>query len=308
MTQPGIPNQFVLSTSCFGPRLRKIEDQAFSAVAMGFRALELGLSATPSDLLNFEDASRETGITVDAVVVGALKPMTPDMSGTKLGSADPDNREMALNSVRRHIRAAHQLGANTVIVRANSVEDGKLRTKAADLLEKGLGIDADGREDFGEELRKFVEKLQQRGQKQIEHLCRALHTLRKEFPGTRIAIEPGEKLDDLLGFTATGWVLEDLDDPYVGYWHSTARCYSRESKGLIDQGQWLDAYASKMFGVHLTDATEEESGLPPGLGAVDFRLVAEYCSTATLRVVDVHPHHGRAEVLGSVSYLIGVGF
>lgn len=308
MTQPGIPNPFILSTSCFGPRLRKVEDQAFSAVAMGFRGLELGLSATPSDLTNFEDAARETGITVDAVVVGALKPLAPDMTGTRLGSADPDSREMALNSVRRHIRAAHQLGANTVIVRANSVEDGKLRTKAADLLERGLQVSADDREEFSDELRKFVEKLQLRGQKQIEHLCRALHTLRKEFPETRIALEGGEKLDDLLGFTAIGWVLEDLADPMVGYWHSTARIYARESKGLIGQGQWLDSYASRMFGVHLTDATSDEGGLPAGLGEIDFRLVAEYCAASTLRVVDVHPHHGRAEVLGAVNYLLGVGF
>lgn len=308
MTQPGIPNQFILSTSAFGPRLRKVEDQAFSAVAMGFRALELGLSATPSDLTNFEEAARETGITVDAVVVGALKPMTTDMSGTKLGSADPDNREMALNNVRRHIRAAHQLGAGTVIVRAGSVEDGKLRTKASELLEKGLSVNEDDREDFSEELRKFVEKLQQRGQKQIEHLCRALHTLQKEFPETRIALEAGEKLDDLLGYTAIGWVLEDLDDPRVGYWHSTSRCFARESRGLIPQGQWLDAYASRMFGMHLTDATEDEGGLPPGLGTVDFKLVSEYCATSILRVVDVEPHHGRAEVLGAVGYLLGLGF
>ena len=308
MTQPGIPNPFILSTACFGPRLRKIEDQAFSAVAMGFRGLELGLSTTPSDLTNFEDAARETGITIDAVVVGALKSLTPDMSGTKLGSADPDKREMALNSVRRHIRAAHQLGSNTVLVRASAVEDGRLRTKAADLLERGLSITADTREEYGEELRKFVEKLQLRGQKQIEHLCRALHTLRKEFPETRIALEPGDKLDDLLGFTAIGWVLEDLADPKVGYWHSTARIFARESKGLIGQGQWLDAYAARMFGVHLCDATEEESGLPPGLGAVDFKLVAEYCAASTLRVVEVHPHHGRAEVLASVSFLLGAGF
>jgi hypothetical protein len=44
VTAPGIPNNYVLSTSCFGDRLRTIEDQAFAAVAMGFRAIELGLS------------------------------------------------------------------------------------------------------------------------------------------------------------------------------------------------------------------------------------------------------------------------
>ena len=58
MPKPGIPNELVLSTSCYGPRLRSIEDQAFSAVAMGFRRLELGLSATPPELRGWEDAER----------------------------------------------------------------------------------------------------------------------------------------------------------------------------------------------------------------------------------------------------------
>ena len=53
MTQPGIPNEYVFSTTCFGPRLRTIEDQAFSAVAMGFRRLELGLSHECLSFLQF---------------------------------------------------------------------------------------------------------------------------------------------------------------------------------------------------------------------------------------------------------------
>ena len=80
VTQPGIPNDLVLSTSCYGPRLSTIEDQSFSAVAMGFRRLELGLSVQPVDLQGWEDSTRETGIRVDSVVVGALKPRSEEMS------------------------------------------------------------------------------------------------------------------------------------------------------------------------------------------------------------------------------------
>ena len=308
MTQPGIPNELVLSTSCFGPRLNTIEDQAFSAVAMGFRSLELGLSATPPDLGGFEDAARETGIDVRCVVVGSLKPLQPDMSGTKLGSADADLREMAMNSVRRHIRLAQQLGAPTVIVRGGAVEDGKLRQKAADLLQEGLDVSEDDRELFNEKLQAFVEKLQKRGQKQIEHLCRALHTLRKEFPETNLAIEAGERLDDLLGFTAIGWVLDDLAGTGVGYWHNTGRIHARQAQGLTGQGSWLDTYASRTVGMHLTDATGDEGGLPPSQGEVDFKLVREYCAEGTQQVYDVAPHHGRAEVLASVQFLLGLGY
>lgn len=308
MTQPGIPNDLVLSTSCFGPRLGTIEEQSFSAVAMGFRALELGLSANPCILTGFEDAARETGIEIASVVVGALKPNTVDESGTKLGSADPDLREMAMNSTRRHIRLAQQLRAPTVVVRGSSVEDGRMRAKAADLLERGLKVSADDRDEFSIELQKFVEKLQSRGQKQVEHLCRSLHALRKEFPETRLAIQAGDRLDDLLGYSAVGWVLDDLDDPGVGYWHHTARIDARERKGLTGQGKWLDTYASRMFGVQLADTTAEECGLPPSQGEIDFRLIAEYCSSSTVRVLEVLPHHGRAEVLACVQYLVGLGF
>ena len=56
MTAPGIPNEFVLSTSCFGTRLRTIEDQAFAAVAMGFRKIELGQADTPPTLNGFADS------------------------------------------------------------------------------------------------------------------------------------------------------------------------------------------------------------------------------------------------------------
>ena len=68
MTAPGIPNNYVLSTSCFGDRLKTIEDQAFAAVAMGFRAIELGLSESPVPLTGFEDTRRETGVRLAAVV------------------------------------------------------------------------------------------------------------------------------------------------------------------------------------------------------------------------------------------------
>ena len=77
MTTPGIPNELVLSTSCFGSRLKTIEDQAFAAVAMGFRKLELGLSEAPVEMNGFEDTQRETGIVVTSVVAGCLKPRSP---------------------------------------------------------------------------------------------------------------------------------------------------------------------------------------------------------------------------------------
>ena len=257
MTQPGIPNELVLSTSCYGPRLRTIEDQAFSAVAMGFRRLELGLSDQPPNLNGWEDSTRETGVQVVSVVVGSLKPRSENMSGSLLGSSEAESRERAMNSTRRHIRLAQQLGAPVVVVRGCAVEDARLAREATQFEVDLETVDEDTREALESRIQDFVHRVQVKGQRQLEHFCRSLHTLRQEFPETRLAIEPGLRLNDLLNFEAVQWTLDDLANVDVGYWHDTGRIHQRGQAGLPGQGDWLDTFSSRMMGCHLQDATRD---------------------------------------------------
>ncbi|MFT5733377.1 MAG: sugar phosphate isomerase/epimerase [Planctomycetota bacterium] len=288
--------------------MRSIEDQAFSAVAMGFRKLELGLSATPPELRGWEDARRETGIELECLVVGSLKSKGPNMSGSKLGSLDSEQRDMALASSRRHIQLAQRLGAPTVILRGCAIENAKVEAEADDLLRRHAKVDRDGLELLQEETREFIHKIQRKSHRQIEHFCRSIHTLRKEFPETKLAIAPGNELNDLFGFEAVQWVMDDLSGHRVGFWHDTARIHRRGKMGLQSHGDWLEAFGSKTYGVHLRDATHDDFGLPPSLGEVDFKLVAEYLPRDAAKVIDVDPTHGRPEVLASVQFLMGLGY
>lgn len=305
LTQPGIPNEFSLSTTCYGSRLKTIEDQAFAAVAMGFRRLEIGISEVPVTLNGFEQSRRETGIEVRSLVAGCLDPRASHSSGSKLGSLDEDTRERALNCVRRHIRIAHRYECPVVVVRGCELEDSPLQDEA-DRLQAKIQREGDTEEtqaiarDLGARVRK-------KGQRQIEHLCRSLHALLTEFPETRIAIEPGSSFVDLLSFDATGWVLEDLANKRVAYWHDTGLSQIREKTGLATQGQWLDTYAGRMVGIHLQDAAEGQVEMPPGSGEVDFKLVAGYLPREAERVLEMNPRHGRAEILAAVQFLVDVG-
>ncbi|MFM7281594.1 MAG: hypothetical protein ACKO32_07435, partial [Planctomycetia bacterium] len=175
LTQPGIPNPYALSTSCFGARLKTIEDQAFAAVAMGFRRVELGILEAPVKLNGFEDSHRETGVTVSAIVLGCLDPRTAHMSGTMLGSLVEDNREMAINALRRHIKLAQRFSCPTVIVRGCEVEDKHLREEAEKLTARFLR--GDRSDEFKEAARELVARVHKKSQRQIDHLCRSLFTL-----------------------------------------------------------------------------------------------------------------------------------
>jgi hypothetical protein len=239
VTQPGIPNDYTLSTSCFGSRLRTIEDQAFASVAMGFRRIELGLSEQPVPLNGFEDSRRETGICVPSMVAGCLNPLSQNMSGTQLGSTDAELRERALNSVRRHVRIAEQYACPIVILRGCEVEDRELGARAAALQ---LRIDDDPvpddegeAEDLAREVNDFVAEVQRKGQPQIEHFCRSIHTLCQEFPDIKLAIEPGLHFNDILNHESVGWALDDLSRQGLGYWHDTGRVHLREQAGLPSQ-------------------------------------------------------------------------
>ncbi|MBL8858098.1 MAG: hypothetical protein JNL28_06330 [Planctomycetes bacterium] len=306
MTQPGIPNEYTLSTSCYGARLKTIEDQAFAAVAMGFRRLELGLLESPVKLNGFEDSRRETGISVRSIISGCLDSMTQNMAGARLGSLSEDQRDIALNSVRRHIRLAQRYQCPTVIVRGSEIEDKALREEAervqARLVREGPT------DELKVVVRELAPRIQKKGQRQIEHLCRSLHTLMNEFPETQIAIEPGGRLVDLLNFQAVGWTLEDLDKKRLHYWHDTGAAHQQERLGLAPQGEWLQRYAARMIGVHLQDSAQHTTEMPPGTGEIDFKLIANYLPKTAERVVEINSRHGRAEILASVHFLVGHGF
>lgn len=302
MTASGIPNDFALSTTCFGARLGNIQDQIFAAVGMGFRRIELGLAESPATMDGLEDSRRETGVSIGSLVAGCRDALNGSLAVTRLASPDAEERECAINSVRRHVRLAQAWSCPTVVVRGSKLADPKMSRQAHELQSR---MDQNG-EDFAEEVREFVNKAQSCGQRQAEHLCRSLHALQGEFPETRFALEPGMDIDDLLGFEAMGWVLDDLEG--LGYWHDVGRIHARERLGLPGQGEWLDSYGKRMLGVHLQDAAGEETEMPIGLGEVDFQLLKEYVPENAEKVVEINPRHGRAEILTSVQYLVDHGF
>ncbi len=308
MATPGIPNEYTLSTTCFGNRLASIQDQIFAAVGMGFRRLELGLTETPPSMDGLDDSCRETGVTIPSLVAGCRDPLNGKMAVERLGSLDEDECDRALNSVRRHVRLARTWGCRTVVVRGSKIEDLALRAEAKMIEARTLTCSEDNWPELADDVQDFVHRAQASSQRQIEQYCRSLHALMKEDADVFFAVEPGRDIDDLLGYEAVGWVLDDLPAERLGYWHDVGRIHMREQMSLPPQGKWLESFGSRMVGIHLQDAAQDETEMPLGLGEVDFKLVAEFTPKSAERVLDIAPRHGRAEILSSVQFLRDHGF
>ena len=307
MTTPGIPNEYALSTTCFGTRLGNIQDQIFAAVGMGFRRIELGLAEMPPSMEGLEDSQRETGVVIPSIVAGCRDPLNGRaMAVDRLGSLVQEECERAMNSIRRHVRLARSWGCNTVVVRGTKIEDEKLRREAADI---EASVARDGiTDELPERVDAYMARIPKACQKQAEQMCRSLYELQREHPEMVFALEPGREIDDLLSLEVMGWVLDDLDARGLAYWHDVGRIHLRERMGLPAQGEWLQAFSARMVGIHLQDAGPEEAEMPIGLGEVDFKLLAEYVPKHAERVIEIGSQHGRAEILTSVRYLVDLGF
>jgi len=273
-------------------------------VGMGFRRIELGLAEAPPSMEGLDESRRETGVTIPSMVVGCRDPLNGSMVVERLGSLSAEECERALNSVRRHVRLAQRWGCNTIVVRGAKVEDPLLKKEAEQLSQRVARGGENG--ELKQDVQSFVKRMQRKSYKQIEQFCRSLHMLVQESAETVFAVEPGREIDDLIGFEEMGWVLDDL--PSLQYWHDVGSIHQREAIGLPPQGQWLDAFAPRMLGAHLQDASREEAELPIGAGEVDFRLVSDYLPKAAQKVLEIGPRHGRAEILASVQYLLEHGF
>ncbi len=81
----------------------------------------------------------------------------------------------------------------------------------------------------------------------------------------------------------------------------------RERAGLPPQGEWLDAFGSCLVGAHIHDSDGVLCEMPPGKGAVDFKLLAEYLPKEAERVIEVNSRHPRAEILAAVQALSTLG-
>ena len=118
----------------------------------------------------------------------------------------------------------------------------------------------------------------------VERACRELFALARRHAGLAFALATPDRgalaRPDLIAA-----VLDDLAACRVGWWHRPSRAH------LLGQPDtdWLDAVGRHLVGLSLDDVADGAPGLPPGLGGLDFSVVAD-CLTPGLPVaLDLDP-------------------
>ena len=121
----------------------------------------------------------------------------------------------------------------------------------------------------------------------LDRLCRSLHQVNKVVPDAIFCIPPARTLADLPLCDELEWIISDLKNIKIQYWHNPVSCRLLNKAGHVEPEAWLEKYSSQMAGVYLEDMIELEGLYPPGIGEIDFQYLKKNIPHQAMRVLRI---------------------
>jgi sugar phosphate isomerase/epimerase len=89
----------------------------------------------------------------------------------------------------------------------------------------------------------------------------------------------------------------------IGFWYDVGHAHAMDKLGFYPHEQWLKRFASRIIGVHLHDARGVKDHFAPGLGEIDFSMVARYLPSNAIRTLELNPFNTPEQISAGLEYL-----
>ncbi|PCJ52479.1 MAG: hypothetical protein COA70_12045 [Planctomycetota bacterium] len=261
-----------LANLWFRSQSPSLSGQLEQARTLGFRGLGL-LNPAPS----LSQTPLKTPDHVSVISLAALR---------ELDDAIPSWKQI---SIADTLKALKVHSCSQLLVPAGLDLRVEVRSRADKLLARvHAGETIDPEEEALEEI---LVQAELESERQLERFAAYLHDLRKRAPGLKVAIAPEASAASLLNPARLRLLLEEIKDLDIGFWHDSGQLEMRHAGGLEHPGEWLDGFANLLHGSTLHDFSGGAEHLPPGIGKVDWSLVADYLPRQSLRILAVAPSY-----------------
>ena len=289
------------STMWMRKKVPTLQDFFLAAARLGFRKIELNhqmnsILLAQADLASMPVSSIHEPCPAD-IPLDVLKE-----KDWLISSLDEDKRIPGVEAVKKSIDLAHSLGADYIVVHAGSVNS------TLDL-EKRLRHMVEHGQDQAPEFSVLVEELRQDRKRLAPAHFRAVCTSIRELLDyaaprkVRLGIENRyhfmefplpDELEILLGMGGPD---------QIGFVLDVGHAYTLERLGFFPFAEWLERFSSRIIGTHLHDVIGVTDHYAPGLGAVDFDLVARYLPKEANRVCEFQTINSTEQVRQGLAVL-----
>lgn len=214
-------------------------------------------------------------------------------------AVSPKERELAVTDALQAIDLAGQLNAPFVILHLGQVNMPPVTdrlmamAKASEYLSRRY-------------VRMKISAVQEREKAAPECLERVKNCLLRiiEYAAprnVRIGLEARRDYEQIPTERELAELLEEMNSPYLGYWHDFGHSQIKENLGFIDHAEWLRTIGPRAFGCHVQDCIwPARDRQPPFTGSVDFEKLVPLLPTNCLFVWEMNPNRPADAIRRSV--------
>ena len=99
-------------------------------------------------------------------------------------------------------------------------------------------------------------------------------------------------------------LLGGFDEKVVGFWYDVGHAQTQDCLGFHSHETWLDCLGSRLVGVHLHDVIGLDDHYAPGMGEVDWDMVASHLPPGIHRTLEVQTFNTPQQIQDGIQYLI----
>jgi sugar phosphate isomerase/epimerase len=280
-------------------RFDNLNDFFAAGSAIGFEQFELGHVVRPEMFRGVQPGQQK---------ISSIHAPCPANPGPwdHLASLDEGKREQAVAQAKDTIALAQKFQSPVVVLHTGKVAiDPSLERRLRDLYNEGK----EDAQEYEDAKRRLVEA---RARVQARSLAAAATSLREisqyaQATGIKLGLENRYYYYEIPNLGEMRTLLTASDPATVFYWHDTGHAENLERLGFTRHEEWLQAFGSRMAGVHLHDIVGLQDHQVAGRGEMDWPMIASYLPAQAIRTCEFDWPYSGEEIIAGVEYLRKVG-
>jgi sugar phosphate isomerase/epimerase len=223
-----------------------------------------------------------------------------------ISSHNEASRKKGVDAVKRSIRLAHEINAPVVVMHCGTVNpDMQLENKLRSLFR----ADNTRTEEYLVTKTQFAQLRSELAANRLQAVKMSLLELmdyadRYEI---KLGLENRYHYMDIPSIDEMGELLALGDAAHLGFIYDVGHAQSLDRLGYYHHEDWLNRYSSRILGAHLHDVIGLTDHFAPGLGEIDFKLIAKYLPENSFRTFELLPGNTLAQIQDGLRHLVNAG-
>jgi len=223
-----------------------------------------------------------------------------------ISSPEEDNRKQGVESIKRSIDLAHKLGAPVIVVHCGMVStDLSAEKELRKLFDAGKA-----------ETDEYLEQKQNMMKRRADLVGPCFDAVKKSllellgYAGQfriRLGLENRYHYFDIPSLEEMGELLALAGPDHLGFIFDVGHAQAMDRLGFYLHEEWLRRYAPRMIETHLHDVIGVNDHYAPGLGEVDFDIVASYLPDDAIRTFELQATNSPEQVKAGLKFLFEHG-